>query len=253
MNSLLRRLIPIGLLAIILAILGSGVLAQTTSTETGTPAADSEPTTSATLQPGEVTAGQIADRIAAAWPSVTSYRAVSRLISADATPEAVASPASDVTASTVREVILPDIKRIVITEGGTTTEIVLAGGVLTKRVMADGVEVGAWEVVDPATVADDDPFKRTYETILAPEQPPYSGLSGRQRDRIGTKIGAAEINGRECTGYLFPEVTETGETFEVVIYLDATDLPCRIETRTQAISQTDYYFNEPLTIATPVA
>ena len=252
MNSLLRRLIPIGLLAVILAVLGSGVLAQTT-TDSGTPAADSEPTTSATLQPGEVTAGQIADRIAAAWPSVTSYRAVSRLISADATPEAIASPSSAITASTVREVILPATKRIVITEGGTTTEIVLAGGVLTKRVTGLGGDAGSSEVVDPATVADDDPFKRTYETILAPEQPPYSGLSDRQRDRIGTEIGSTEINGRECTGFLFPEVTETGETFEVVIYLDAADLPCRIETRTQAISQTDYFFNEPLTIATPVA
>ena len=252
MSTLLRRLIPIGLLAVILAVLGTGVLAQTT-TDSGTPAADSEPTTSATLQPGEITAGQIADRIAAAWPSVTSYRAVSRLISADATPEAVASPATDVTASTVREVILPDTKRIVINEGGTTTEIVLAGGVLSKRVTAAGAEAGVWEVVDPAAVADDDPFKRTYETILAPEQPPYSGLSGRQRDRIGTEIGMTEINGRQCTGFLFPEVSETGEGFEVVIYLDATNLPCRIETRTLAISQTDYFFNEPLTIATPVA
>ena len=46
-------------------------------------------------------------------------------------------------------------------------------------------------------------------------------------------------------------MSETGESFDVVIYLDEIDLPCRIETRTLAISQTDYVFNEPIAIATP--
>ena len=250
MSTLIRPLVGLGLLALVLTGAGAGgVIAQSTRTDPGTPPADSEPTTSATLQPGEVTAGQIADRIAAAWTSVTSYRAVSTLNSRDGTP--VATPLADVSASSEREVVLPDTKRLVIREGGAMTEIVLIKGVLSKRVTPVGGEPGAWETVDPATVDDNDPFKLTYETILAPEQPPYSGLSGRQRDRIGTEIGTIEINGRDCVGYLFPEVSETGESFDVVIYLDETDLPCRIETRTLAISQTDYVFNEPIAIATP--
>jgi len=250
MSMLSWRLVAISLLAVVLTAAVRGAFAQSTPSVPGTPPGGSEPTTSATLQPGEVTAGQIADRIATAWPSITSYRAVSMLSSSDGTP--MASPVADVTASSEREVILPDTKRLVIRDGGTTTEIVLVDGVLSKRITSAGGELGLWETIDLAEVAGNDPFKLTYETILAPESPPYSGLSDRQRDRIGTEIGADEINGRDCTGYLFPEVTETGESFEVVIYLDETDLPCRIETRTPAISQTDYTFNESINIATPV-
>jgi hypothetical protein len=79
-------------------------------------------------------------------------------------------------------------------------------------------------------------------------------LSGRQRDRIGTEQGQNTINGRACTGYLFPEVTETGERIQVIVYLDNDDLPCRIETRAGlTISQTDYVFNQETAIATPAA
>ena len=48
-------------------------------------------------------------------------------------------------------------------------------------------------------------------------------------------------------------MTETGEQIEVRIYLDETDLPCRIETTAgMTISQTDYMFNKVTEIATPV-
>lgn len=248
MSNPLRPLLALGLLALVLTISG-GVFAQSTPSDSGTPPADSEPTTSATLQPGEVTAGQIADRIAAAWTSVTSYRVVNSLVSDAGTP--VASPVAEIATSSEREVVLPDTKRLIIRQGDVTTEIVLAGGVLSRRVTgADGVP-GPWETIDPAAVDPNDPFALTYETILAPEQPPYSGLSDRQRDRIGTMVSVTQIAGRTCTGYLFPEVTDTGERFEVFIFLDDSDLPCRIETRTPAISRTDYFFNEPITIATP--
>jgi hypothetical protein len=211
-----------------------------------------EPTTSGTLAPGEVTAGQIADRIAAAWPKVTSYRSITRIIPASGTPEA--TPAVELAGRAERHVIRPDQKQIVITDQGSTTEIVLVNGVLSKRTTPPGGSPSPWQIIDPATVSPNDPFSRTYETILAPETPPYSGLSGRQRDRIGTEQGQTTIDGRACTGYLFPEVTETGERIQVIIYLDNADLPCRIETRAGlTISQTDYVFNQETTIATPIA
>ena len=250
MFDLSRRLVALGLLVLLLGV-GGAVYAQTTAEDTGTPAA-SEPTTSATLEAGEVTAGQIADRIAAAWANVTSYRSTTRIL--PATVGSDATPSVDLAGTAERQVILPDQKRIVISDAFGSTEIVLSGGVLSKRTTPPGGEPGEWETIDPARVAPDDPFGRTYETILAEETPPYSGLSGRQRDRIGTDQGEVEINGKTCTGFLFPEVAPTGERTQVIIYLDASDLPCRIETRAGlTISQTDYVFNQEKGIATPVS
>jgi hypothetical protein len=249
MRPLSRRFAVLGILAALVVVLGGGVLAQ--STPTGTPGADLEPTTSVSLEPGEVTAGQIADRIAAAWLSVKSYRTISFVVPNAGTPEA--TPVAGEPASAERTVILPDTKRLVVRDTSGTTEIVLVDGVLAKRVTRANGQPGPWETIDLATVGENDPFRQIYVSMLGPEHPPYSGLSNRQRERIGTETGAAEINGRACTGYLFPEVTETGEVVKVYIYLDANDLPCRIETRTTALSRTDFFFNEPLTVATPSA
>ena len=251
MPDLPRRLLAIGLLVIVLGLVGGAVYAQTDSQDTGSPEA-SEPTTSATLEAGEVTAGQIADRIAAAWTNVTSYRSSTRILPATGTTDA--TPSVDLAGTAERQVILPDQKRIVISDAFGVTEIVLANGILSKRTTPPGGEPGQWQTIDAANVEPDDPFGRTYETILAEETPPYSGLSGRQRDRIGTDQGQATINGRECTGYLFPEVAATGDRIQVIIYLGDDDLPCRIETRAGlTISQTDYVFNQETSIATPVS
>jgi hypothetical protein len=245
---LLPRFIAACLISLALINCGGDDDADPTSTS----AANSDPTTSATLGANEVTAGQIADRIAAAWSGVVSYRSTTRILPASGTP--VANPAVELAGSADRHVILPDQKRIVITDQGATTEIVLSNGVLSKRTIPPGGQPGAWEIIDPAQVDANDPFARTYETILAPEAPPYSGLGDRQRDRIGSEQGTVSINGRDCTGYLFPEVTATGERIQVIVYLDAGDLPCRIETRAGlTISQTDYIFNQESAIATPNA
>lgn len=252
--ALLPRLVAACLIGLTLTGCGGDDKADATSTSSAqsTSAVTGDPTTSATLGPGEVTAGQIADRIAAAWTKVVSYRSTTRILPASGTP--VATPAVELAGTAERHVILPDQKRIVITDQGATTEIVLLGGVLSKRTIPPGGQPGSWEMIDPAKVAANDPFARTYETILAPESPPYSGLGQRQRDRIGTEHGTQSINGQDCTGYLFPEVTETGERIQIIVYLAADDLPCRIETRAGlTISQTDYVFNQEVAIATPIA
>jgi hypothetical protein len=247
------RLLAVCLIGATLTACGGDDKAAATATSVqATATISTDPTTSATLGPGEVTAGQIADRIAAAWPTVTSYQSITRIIPASGTPEA--TPAVELAGRAERHVILPDQKQIVITDQGATTEIVLVNGVLSKRTTPPGGSPGPWQVIDPATVSPNDPFARTYETILAPEMPPYSGLSGRQRERIGAEQGQTTINGRACFGYLFPEVTETGERIQVIVYLAEDDLPCRIETRAGlTISQTDYVFNQETFIATPIA
>lgn len=234
------HMVAIGLIAALLAIPAPTWIAQ---------AQDSDPTTSATLGPGEITAGEIADRIGAAWVNVTSYRAVSRVFPTGDE----GTPVPGAIGQTERFVILPDQKRVVIYDGNGTIEIIFVGSTLQKRQIPFGGEAGPWETIDPGAIADDDPFAVAYASILAPEQAPYSNLSDRQRDRIGTDQGTTEINGQTCTGYQFPEVTITGEQIRVTIFLGPDDLPCRIETIAGlSTSQTDYIFNQETTIATPV-
>ncbi|HQY30116.1 MAG TPA: hypothetical protein PK691_02460 [Thermomicrobiales bacterium] len=213
----------------------------------------SEPTVSTTLDPNEVTAGQVADLISAAWGGVRSYVSVTQILPLPgASP--VASPQVEASGMAVREVIMPDTKRIAITDQGATTEIVLVDGVLSKRVIAVDGTVGAWSTIDPAAIPANDPFAQTYQTMLSPEQPPYAGLSSRQRERIGTQIGEIEIGRRTCQTYRFLQVTDTGEQYQVDISLDSANLPCRIQTTTSAnISQTDFTFNKPVLIGTPIA
>jgi len=217
-----------------------------------------DPTTSTELAPDEVTAGAIADLVAAAWTGVTQYSSITEILPvAPATPVAgspIASPEADTTARAERQVILPDTRRIAITEQGKITEIVLIDSVISKREIGADGQPGPWETINPDNIDPSDPFSRTYQAMLEPEQPPYSGLSQRQRERIGTKSGEFEINGRSCVSYSFPEVSDSGDPITVVISLGADNLPCRIETTTEdSISQTDYWFNEPITIATPAA
>lgn len=212
-----------------------------------------DPTVSTELAPDEITAGAIADLIAAAWPSVVSYSSVTEILPVgSASP--VASPQTGTPPRAERQVILPDTKRIAITDLGTTTEIVLLDGVISKRVTGPDGVTGAWEVIDTDNVAQGDPFANTYQSMLQPEQPPYSGLGQRQREQIGSKTGEVEINGRSCVGYTFPTVSDNGEQITIEIYLDAQNLPCRIDTTAhESLSRTDYLFNLPLDFATPVA
>lgn len=253
------RLPTTGLRLLLLALLGLGLLGWSQRSRADeTPAAESsptevaatEPTTSATLGPGEVTAGSIADRIASAWAGVTSYRSTTQIYSVGATP--VASPVATLAGKAERFVILPDQKRVVISDGNGTIELIFYGGVLQSRQTPYGSEPGDWKVIDPGAIADDDPFAVAYASILAPEQPPYNALSGRERDRIGMEVGTMTIGDRICTSYRFLEVTLTGEQIRITVSLGPDDLPCRIETVAGvSISQTDYVFNQELVIATP--
>jgi hypothetical protein len=155
--------------------------------------------------------------------------------------------------SAERFVILPDQKRVAISDGNGTFELVFSGGVLQRRQTPFGEPPGEWITVDPGSVAQDDPFATAYASILAPEQPPYSALSNRERDRIGREIGTESIGGLDCTAYRFLEVTLTGEQIQITIYLGPDDLPCRIETVAGiSVSQTDYVFNQESEIATPL-
>src|SRR5688500_19784395 len=114
-GTLLPRLLAACLIGIALGACGGDDAPDPTETTAAqsTTVVSGDPTTSATLGPDEVTAGQIADRINAAWANVTSYRSTTRILPASGTP--VATPAVELAGKAERHVILPDQKRIVIT------------------------------------------------------------------------------------------------------------------------------------------
>ena len=192
------------------------------------------------LQPGEVTLGQVADRIAAAWPSVTSYRSetANLLVGGSPVPNA---------AVVTREVLLPDSKRFLAVEGDTTTEIVYVESALFTR-----VGDGPWTAVDASTLQDGDRFLETYAQMTQPVAPPYSGVSDRDRERVGRETAIIAEGGRTCLEYVFPVVGTVGERIEITLRVDAAGLPCLIETLTGSTrNRTTFAYNVPVAIEAP--
>lgn len=216
----------------------TSAVAPSGATPAASPAAS--PVDPSALQPGEVTLGQVADRIAAAWPSVTSYRSETANLLVDGSPVPNA-------AVVTREVLIPDRKRFVVVEGDTTTEIVYVGNALFTR-----VGDGPWTAVDASTLQDGDRFLETYAQMTQPVEAPYSGVSDRERERVGRETTIIAEGGRTCLEYVFPEVGAVGERIEITLRVDAAGLPCLIETLAGSTrNRTTFAYNVPVTIEAP--
>lgn len=204
------------------------------------PSPAASPVDPSALQPGEVTLGQVADRMAAAWSSVTSYRSETTNLVVDGSPVPNA-------AVVTREVLLPDSKRFLIVEGDTTTEILFVGNALFSR-----VGDGPWTAVDASRLQAGDRFLETYAQMTQPVEAPYSGVSERQRERVGRETAIIAEGGRTCLEYVFPEVGAVGERIEITVRVDAAGLPCLIETLTGATrNRTTFQYNVPVAIEAP--
>ena len=194
----------------------------------------------ATLGPNEVTLGVVADRIAAAWPHVQSYREEVGTVSTAGTPIPGAP-------TVVREVVMPEGKRFLLTQGGRTTEVLFVNGTLFRR---DGD--GPWTAVDLASIPTNDAFYEIYEQMQRPVTPPYAGLSARQRERVGEVGDLVTIDGRQCQSFQFQQVTESGERLDITITLDETGLPCTVETDIGgSVTRSTFAYNVPITIDPP--
>jgi hypothetical protein len=227
-------------------------------------ATETETAPASSPAPGEVTVGHIADRIAAAWPAVRTFRTtlqtttLSPLASPVASP--VASPAAGIVQLTiVDEAIQPDRRhRIQSDDGQVVSEMVLVDGVVYLR----GVELpgatpvapdpSAWATLDPATISEESPYRSLYEGMSAPLLAPYSGLSEDERDRSARPVGTVSVGGRSCEAFQVADTTLTGERIDVVIAIGEDNLPCSIETRAgSSVTVTTFEYNLSLTIEPP--
>jgi hypothetical protein len=218
--------------------------------------------TQATPAPGELTVGQLADRIAVAWKGVKTYRTTFQTIPpSDASPIAspIASPVAVPPAFTaVDEVVLPDRRHYAqLSDGRPVMELILADGVVYARgVVVPGAtptaETLPWVTLDPAKLDAGSLYRTLFDRMTAPITPPYSGLSTAERERIARPAGAITVGDRTCQAYRIADTTMTGERIEVVLAIGADDLPCSIETRVASSdSITTFEYNLPITIAAP--
>lgn len=214
-----------------------------------------------TPAPGELTVGQIADGIAAAWGGVTSYRATTVTKGGPTASPVAASPvaASPVAGNRVDvdAVLRPDRRRFTRTVDGTVeAEIVVVGGdVFARGTQPPGIpalpDPGVWRRVYP-TAGKPTGDLAVYAGFSIPPSPPYGGLSENERGRIARPVGAVGASGRTCSGYRIADMTQTGERIDVVIAIDAAGLPCSIETRAGGtVTTTTYEFGVELVIEAP--
>jgi hypothetical protein len=215
-----------------------------------------DPATATPDSAGELTVGDLADRIAVAWEGIASYRSVFTTQALGSPPAATPSAGA---VEVVTEVIVPDRKRQVTwTDGEITAEVIVvnttihARGTLATFLAPSTPVAGDWVTVDAGAVNPASQTGALIGSLLQPVRPPYVELSEAERTRIATPLGERTIGDRACTAYQIADTTATGERLEVVLAIDAGDLPCAIETRAaSSLNLTTFTFNLPLTIEPP--
>jgi hypothetical protein len=288
----MRGVSPVIVAIVLLPILaGCGPMPEATPTTTPETAPPSEervatPGTPATV---ELTLGELAERVDAAWPAVRSYRitftgSTSAMATGLGTPVArpLATPGATPLATpratpvarprgtfvSIREVIVPDRQRQDVRGlGANDHEAIAIGdrlyvrGPLVEQI-APGTPEDVWIVVDPSTLPEGSMLSRLLGGL--PEVPgaPLATLPQRLLPQVIREMDTVEFDGRECRVYGAADTVQaTGMRVDYTIAVDDRDLPCFIETGTGGVTQgRDEYSDidgsftvEPPAAATPVS
>src|SRR5918995_1253378 len=268
----------ITIVALLAVLAGCGPMPEATPTTTPqtAPAVEERVATPGTPASAELTLGELAGRVNAAWPAVRSYRitftgSTSAMSTGLGTPvarppaTAGATPAATPGATpvarprgtfvSIREVVLPDRQRQDVSGlGENDHEAIAVGDQLYVRgpfveQIAPGTPQDVWIVIDPSTL---------------PEVPaaPLAALPQRLLPQVIREMGTVEQDGRECRIYGAADtVPATGMRVDYTIAVDDRDVPCFIETGAGGVTQgRDEYSDidgsftiEPPTAATPVS
>jgi hypothetical protein len=204
--------------------------------------------------PTGLTAGQLADRIAAAWETIDRYHAVT-------TTSTAGSPAADASMEVVEEAILPDQRRqIVTTNGELRSEIVAAGGNIYGRgpelpgIAQPNRDPDLWITINGNVLGPNNPSSAFYQSLLLPIEPPYAGLDETDRARPAEELGPVDVSGRTCQQYRIVDTTLTGERIEVVLALEESGLVCSIQTASgSSLTTTVYTYDQPAELALPAS
>jgi hypothetical protein len=288
----MRGVSPVIVAVVLLPILaGCGPMPEATPTTTPETAPPSEErvATPGTPATAELTLGELAERVDAAWPAVRSYRitftgSTSAMATGLGTPVArpLATPGATPLATpgatpvarprgtfvSIREVIVPDRQRQDVRGlGANDHEAIAIGdrlyvrGPLVEQI-APGTPEDVWIVVDPSTLPEGSMLSRLLGGL--PEVPgaPLATLPQRLLPQVIREMDTVEFDGRECRVYGAADTVQaTGMRVDYTIAVDDRDLPCFIETGTGGMTQgRDEYSDidgsftiEPPAAATPVS
>ena len=285
----LPSVMAVGALCAMLA--GCGPMPEsspTTIPETPPPGEESvaTPGTPASTQ---LTLGELAEKVNAAWPTVRSYR-ITFTGSTVSTPTGLGTPVARPLASpvamplttpgatpvarpretfvSIRKVVLPDQQRQDVRGlGEIDHEAIAIGGQLYVRgplvkQIAPGTPVDVWVVVDPSSVPDRSMLSRLLGGLPEIPAAPLASLPERLLPQLIRETGIVVQDGRECRVFAAADtVPATGMRVDYTIAVDDHDLPCFIETGTGGVTQGRAEYSdidgsftiEPPVAATPVS
>jgi hypothetical protein len=280
-----RNLNPVALaLSAVMLIAGCGPMPESTPTAPtvpATPPVAPDDATPGTPETASQTFGDLADRVAAAWPQVVSYRvtftgtapsspvqAATPVSRSAATPAATPTRRPPGTYTTVREVELPDRQRQSVTGlGADDHEAIAIGNALYVRgplveQIAPTAAPEEWIELDPTSLPEGAQLLLLLGGL--PEIPgaPLATLPERLRAQDVRELDALQHDGRECRVFAAADtVPATGMRVDYTIAIDHDDIPCFIETGTGGVTQgRDEYTDigaefgiEPPASATPVS
>lgn len=239
------------------------------------------PATPAPPESAELTLGDLAARVDAAWPAVTSYRVTftGAKVSAptgpgtpaarpEATPGATPMARARETFVSAREVVLPDRQRQEVTGLGADDHEAIAiadqlfvRGPVVERI-APGTAPGDWIEIDPSTLPEGALLSQLLGGLPATPGAPLASLPERLWPQVVRDLGTVAHDGRECRVYGAADtVAATGMRVDYTIAIDERDIPCFIETGAGGVTQgRDEYSDvdapfiiEPPDSATPVS
>jgi hypothetical protein len=165
------------------------------------------------------TVGELADRVAAAWPSVTSYRSVTTQGSTDEPPPALPVPPELATPvplgsvpessqSYIDEVVLPDRRHQLVSQGGQISEFIAVNGRVYVRgrfsqvTIRPDLEATTWVDLDPSRISPDSPIGFFIAGFADPTAPafasPLGDLLPENRAQELTAGGDIDVEWRTC-------------------------------------------------------
>lgn len=214
-------------------------------------------------QSGQVTVGDLADRIAAGWMVATTMRLTASTTMDSATPVPLSSPTASLDYVVTTEIDGNGNKRITITAlGFFITQVISIRGQIWVNGFYDAWNIpesavgepfgDGWMVVDTSAADGDPNFNQFVLTMLSNYPAPYRGLSDSARARVVEPLGDVTVGDRTCSAYRIPATTETGQAYDIILSLDARGLPCSNDTIAFGQTQTNVYeFDIPIEITPP--
>ena len=280
------RSVPAAIMGVVIfaVLTGCGPMpepAPTTTPATTPPAEEESAATPGPPATGELTLGELADRVDTAWSSVRSYRITftgSRVVMPAglgtpvtmplATPGATPVARPRETFVSVREVVLPDLQRQEVTGfGADDHEAIAVGEDLFIRgpliaQIAPGTPPDRWIAIDALTLPDGAVLSQRLGGLPEIPAAPLASVPERLSPQVVREMGTVRQDGRECRVYGAADTAPaTGTRIDYTIAVDDRDIPCFIESSVGGVTQgvNEYsdidgsFTIEPPPAATPVS